>query len=40
MFLRSAQVFTKKLPNGHTEVLEDRIRRSGKLIILDLQHDS
>ncbi|KAG1937048.1 bile acid receptor [Pimephales promelas] len=29
MFLRSAQVFTKKLPNGHTEVLEDRIRRSG-----------
>ncbi|XP_073785127.1 bile acid receptor isoform X1 [Danio rerio] len=29
MFLRSAQVFSKKLPNGHTEVLEDRIRRSG-----------
>lgn len=33
MFLRSAQVFSKKLPNGHTEVLEDRIRRSGELII-------
>ncbi|XP_030646861.1 bile acid receptor [Chanos chanos] len=29
MFLRSAQVFTKKLPHGHTEVLEDRIRKSG-----------
>uniref|UniRef100_A0A8C1MSP4 Bile acid receptor n=1 Tax=Cyprinus carpio TaxID=7962 RepID=A0A8C1MSP4_CYPCA len=29
MFLRSAQVFSKKLPNGHTVVLEDRIRRSG-----------
>ncbi|XP_056622498.1 bile acid receptor isoform X1 [Triplophysa dalaica] len=29
MFLRSAQVFTKKLPYGHTEVLEDRIRKSG-----------
>lgn len=32
MFLRSAQVFTKKLPLGHTEVLEDRIRKSGKFI--------
>ncbi|XP_028814429.1 bile acid receptor isoform X1 [Denticeps clupeoides] len=29
MFLRSAQVFTRKLPHGHTEVLEERIRRSG-----------
>ncbi|XP_062860268.1 bile acid receptor [Trichomycterus rosablanca] len=29
MFLRSAQPFTKKLPHGHTEVLEDRIRKSG-----------
>ncbi|XP_051952731.1 bile acid receptor isoform X2 [Xyrauchen texanus] len=29
MFLRSAQVFTKKLPYGRTEVLEDRIRKSG-----------
>lgn len=33
MFLRSAQAFTKKLPHGqnrNTEVLEDRIRKSGK----------
>ncbi|KAM6937748.1 bile acid receptor isoform 2-T2 [Xenentodon cancila] len=29
MFLRSAQVFSKKMPNGHTEVLEERIRKSG-----------
>lgn len=29
MFLRSAQVFSKKMPNGHTEVLEARIRKSG-----------
>ncbi|XP_046890349.1 bile acid receptor [Hypomesus transpacificus] len=29
MFLRSAQVFTRKMPHGHTEVLEDRIRKSG-----------
>ncbi|KAG5273460.1 hypothetical protein AALO_G00151530 [Alosa alosa] len=29
MFLRSAQVFTRKLPQGHTEVLEERIRKSG-----------
>ncbi|XP_066561553.1 bile acid receptor isoform X1 [Amia ocellicauda] len=29
MFLRSAQIFTRKLPPGHTEVLEDRIRNSG-----------
>lgn len=30
MFLRSAQVFSKKMPNGHTEVLEERIRKSGE----------
>ncbi|XP_075998335.1 bile acid receptor isoform X1 [Genypterus blacodes] len=29
MFLRSAQVFTRKMPNGHTDVLEERIRKSG-----------
>ncbi|XP_035381461.1 bile acid receptor [Electrophorus electricus] len=29
MFLRSAQVFTKKMPHGHSEVLEERIRKSG-----------
>ncbi|XP_076841013.1 bile acid receptor isoform X3 [Brachyhypopomus gauderio] len=29
MFLRSAQVFTRKLPQGHSEVLEERIRKSG-----------
>ncbi|TSK38501.1 Bile acid receptor [Bagarius yarrelli] len=29
MFLRSAQSFTKKLPHGHTEMLEERIRKSG-----------
>ncbi|KAM4618397.1 bile acid receptor isoform 1-T2 [Polymixia lowei] len=29
MFLRSAQVFTRKMPHGHTEVLEERIRKSG-----------
>uniref|UniRef100_A0A8C6WH39 Nuclear receptor subfamily 1, group H, member 4 n=1 Tax=Neogobius melanostomus TaxID=47308 RepID=A0A8C6WH39_9GOBI len=29
MFLRSAQVFSSKTPAGHTEVLEDRIRKSG-----------
>ncbi|XP_058500348.1 bile acid receptor isoform X3 [Solea solea] len=29
MFLRSAQVFSRKMPNGHTEVLEERIRKSG-----------
>ncbi|CDQ68050.1 unnamed protein product [Oncorhynchus mykiss] len=33
MFLRSAQVFTRKLPHGHTEVLEDRIRKSGAFIL-------
>lgn len=30
MFLRSAQALNKKMPNGHTEVLEDRIRKSGE----------
>lgn len=30
MFLRSAQVFSRKMPNGHTEVLEERIRKSGE----------
>ncbi|XP_029010421.1 bile acid receptor isoform X2 [Betta splendens] len=29
MFLRSAQVLSTKMPNGHTEVLEERIRNSG-----------
>ncbi|KAF3854654.1 hypothetical protein F7725_022709 [Dissostichus mawsoni] len=29
MFLRSAQVLSKKMPSGHTEVLEERIRKSG-----------
>ncbi|XP_059917437.1 bile acid receptor isoform X1 [Gadus macrocephalus] len=29
MFLRSAQVFTRKMPSGHSELLEDRIRKSG-----------
>ncbi|XP_060798036.1 bile acid receptor-like [Neoarius graeffei] len=29
MFLRSAQAFTKKLPHGNPEVLEERIRKSG-----------
>lgn len=30
MFLRSAQVFSRKMPKGHTEVLEERIRKSGE----------
>ncbi|XP_029992950.1 bile acid receptor [Sphaeramia orbicularis] len=29
MFLRSAQVFSRKMPNGYIEVLEERIRKSG-----------
>ncbi|XP_004069763.1 bile acid receptor isoform X1 [Oryzias latipes] len=29
MFLRSAQVFSRKMPSGHTDVLEERIRKSG-----------
>ncbi|XP_033941840.1 bile acid receptor isoform X2 [Pseudochaenichthys georgianus] len=29
MFLRSAQVLSKKMPIGYTEVLEERIRKSG-----------
>ncbi|KAK2842109.1 hypothetical protein Q5P01_012309 [Channa striata] len=28
-FLRSAQAFSTKMPSGHTEVLEERIRKSG-----------
>lgn len=30
MFLRSAQALNKKMPIGHTEVLEERIRKSGE----------
>ncbi|XP_058244313.1 bile acid receptor isoform X3 [Hemibagrus wyckioides] len=37
MFLRSAQAFTKKLPQGHTEVLEERIRKSDRPYIRDQQ---
>ncbi|XP_021543230.1 bile acid receptor isoform X4 [Neomonachus schauinslandi] len=29
MFLRSAEIFNKKLPAGHTDLLEERIRKSG-----------
>ncbi|XP_013860943.1 bile acid receptor isoform X2 [Austrofundulus limnaeus] len=29
MFLRSAQAFRRKIPEGHTEVVEARIRKSG-----------
>ncbi|XP_062347399.1 bile acid receptor isoform X3 [Cinclus cinclus] len=29
MFLRSAEIFSKKLPTGHTVLLEERIRNSG-----------
>ncbi|XP_067415823.1 bile acid receptor isoform X2 [Emydura macquarii macquarii] len=29
MFLRSAEIFNRKLPVGHTDLLEERIRRSG-----------
>ncbi|XP_058424815.1 bile acid receptor isoform X3 [Diceros bicornis minor] len=29
MFLRSAEIFNKKLPVGHADVLEERIRKSG-----------
>ncbi|XP_025782350.1 bile acid receptor isoform X5 [Lynx rufus] len=29
MFLRSAEIFNKKLPAGHADLLEERIRRSG-----------
>ncbi|KAM9854900.1 bile acid receptor [Aulostomus maculatus] len=29
MFLRSAQVFSRKMPSGHSGVLEERIRKSG-----------
>lgn len=30
MFLRSAQVFSRKMPSGHSGVLEERIRKSGE----------
>lgn len=30
MFLRSAQVFNRKMPSGHADVLEERIRKSGE----------
>ncbi|XP_059968720.1 bile acid receptor isoform X5 [Mesoplodon densirostris] len=29
MFLRSAEIFSKKLPAGHADLLEERIRKSG-----------
>ncbi|XP_008062882.1 bile acid receptor isoform X2 [Carlito syrichta] len=29
MFLRSAEIFNKKLPAGHVDLLEERIRKSG-----------
>ncbi|XP_031172941.1 bile acid receptor isoform X2 [Sander lucioperca] len=29
MFLRSAQVLSKRMPNGYTEVLKERVRNSG-----------
>ncbi|KAM8890762.1 bile acid receptor isoform 1-T1 [Spinachia spinachia] len=29
MFLRSAQVFSRKKPTGHSDVLEERVRKSG-----------
>ncbi|XP_078534839.1 bile acid receptor isoform X1 [Lissotriton helveticus] len=29
MFLRSAEIFNRRLPNGHTDALEERIRNSG-----------
>ncbi|KAI4587833.1 hypothetical protein MJG53_020511 [Ovis ammon polii x Ovis aries] len=35
MFLRSAEIFSKKLPAGHTDLLEERIRKSGKQYIKD-----
>lgn len=30
MFLRSAEIFSRKLPTGHTVLLEERIRNSGR----------
>lgn len=30
MFLRSAEIFNRKLPAGHTDLLEERIRKSGE----------
>uniref|UniRef100_A0A8C8ZP60 Nuclear receptor subfamily 1 group H member 4 n=1 Tax=Prolemur simus TaxID=1328070 RepID=A0A8C8ZP60_PROSS len=29
MFLRSAEIFNRKLPSGHVDLLEERIRKSG-----------
>lgn len=33
MFLRSAEIFSRKLPTGHTVLLEERIRNSGKHLV-------
>lgn len=33
MFLRSAEIFSRKLPTGHTVLLEERIRNSGKYLV-------
>lgn len=30
MFLRSAEIFNRKLPRGHADLLEERIRNSGR----------
>uniref|UniRef100_A0A8C4VLN8 Nuclear receptor subfamily 1 group H member 4 n=1 Tax=Gopherus evgoodei TaxID=1825980 RepID=A0A8C4VLN8_9SAUR len=30
MFLRSAEIFNRKLPRGHADLLEERIRKSGR----------
>uniref|UniRef100_A0A8C8T053 Nuclear receptor subfamily 1 group H member 4 n=1 Tax=Pelusios castaneus TaxID=367368 RepID=A0A8C8T053_9SAUR len=35
MFLRSAEIFNRKLPIGHTDLLEERIRRSDRQYIKD-----
>ncbi|XP_030880471.1 bile acid receptor, partial [Leptonychotes weddellii] len=35
MFLRSAEIFNKKLPAGHTDLLEERIRKSDRQYIKD-----
>lgn len=33
MFLRSAEIFNRKLPRGHTTLLEERIRNSGEYLV-------
>lgn len=33
MFLRSAEIFSRKLPTGHTVLLEERIRNSGRYLV-------